>query len=467
MVYRIVCALFPSIFLLRYLHDLKLIPRAVTWVPEVLSLIAAAVILVRLAVYKRFSMDLKYVYLIGLYLLIVAMGILLNPISKVELVAGLRVHLKWLPFFILPAVYDFSEREFRSLLKIGLFLLLIQVPLGVAQKIYWHVFWGFSSGDFVMGTGLFSGGLSVVLISGIAIIFSLYLKKFISRNLCYFLCFFLFIPTALNETKITVIFLPLAILMPLLLIEGREYANKTKNLLTGFFLLALFGAVFVPLYDITIKDTGEPGLVDAFLDQNYLTKYLYGGVRGGIGEMQGSVRRGDAVVLAFRELSKEPEKLVLGLGVGQVTQSIFDSGQGTVGSVLGKRAHYGAEMLLFTQLFWEVGAAGLLVYLLLIFFVFMDALFLRRSDGLFGAFSLGWVVVAAFIGMTVVYQNNLHHNAINFSFWFFSGVVAANAYKFRSLCFEHRVLAERRSLYRRGLFGTAGRPVSLRGGREA
>src|SRR6202000_1755303 len=68
------------------------------------------------------------------------------------------------------------------------------------------------SGDDVRGTVMDSGILSMYLISAVLIMVGLLLKRRISKGWFTALFFLLLLPTTINETKVTVIFLPLGLL---------------------------------------------------------------------------------------------------------------------------------------------------------------------------------------------------------------------------------------------------------------
>ena len=157
-----------------------------------------------------------------------------------------------------------------------------------------------------------------------------------------------------------------------------------------------------------------------------MEKYLYRGAKGRPSEYIGRV---DAIVLAYKNLSKDSFTLAFGLGMGNVTDSYFSSLSGKHTEKL----HYAAGRLTVTHLFWELGMLGVVVYVTFFFFLFRDALLLRKSDDIFGSFALGWCAVIVIIGLCLGYTNIIHLNVINLMFWYFSGLVAAKTYRMRAL----------------------------------
>ncbi len=436
----VIYALFPSIFLLAFFHlDLGIIPRFGTWLPEILSLFVCGIIALRVAMYKKLSLEVHYIYLLVLYLVIIATGIALNPVSKVEVMSGLRTHLKYFPFFLLPAVYDFKEEEIKKQFLLLCGLLLLQCPVGVAQKIYYGVLNHFYSGDFVQGTRLYSGSLSIIMVSSVAVLLALFLRKRISKRAFLITSFVLLLPTTINETKVTIFILPMALFLPLFFSNEVHYWAKVKKAAPIVMLGVLFAAIYVPIYEITIKPMNSPGLYEFFFEGKYLENYFYKGAAGRIGE---DIRRGDAIGLALKELSKEVDELAFGQGVGTVNLSYFDEAGG-LSTSFSKKSRLGGDMLTVTQLLWEVGMAGLFVYVVLLAFIFSDAYQLSQSDDLFGAFAMGWATVVAIMSACLLYQNSMHHNTINYLFWYLSGLVAAKAYRRRASVSSLKVLARR------------------------
>jgi hypothetical protein len=335
----------------------------------------------------------------------------------------MRTYFKQFPFFLLPAVYDFSEEQFKKQLQFILPLLILQCPLAVYQRLF--QFRASMTGDVITGTLDISSVLSITLICSIAVIFALYLKKRIGFKLFLIIACCLFLPTTLNETKGTLVLLPLALILPAFFLQG-EGNSKTKSFLTTALIGLLFISTFIPIYDHFMKPRLGYSVLDFFQDKSKVEGYLYRGARE---DETKKIRRGDAIVLAQKNLSKDPLTLAFGLGMGNVMESYFESARGKNTDKL----EYGAQMLALTQLLWELGLLGATVYVIFFVFFFRDALLLRKSGDIFGSFALGWSAVVVIMGLSLIYKNILQFNVINFMFWYFSGLVAAKTYKMRAL----------------------------------
>ena len=192
------------------------------------------------------------------------------------------------------------------------------------------------------------------------------------------------------------------------------------------FIGLLFISAFVTIHDHFMKPRTGSSVLDFFQNTSEVKDYLYRGTKA---ERPERIHRADAIVLAWKDLSKDSLTLAFGLGMGNVMGSYFESS-------LGKhtdKMQYGAQMLAVTHLFWELGLLGVIVYVTFFVFFFKDALLLKKSDDIFGSFALGWSAVVVIIGLSLVYKNMIVYNLINFMFWYFSGIVAAKTFRMRAL----------------------------------
>ena len=170
-----------SVFFFDYLHkELKLLPRAITWLPELLSIAVMFLVLLRFALLKKLALDIKYIILIMLFILILLASSLLNLSNPGVVIIGIRIYLKSMPFFLLPAVLNVNNEVLKTQLKFIFPLLLLQCPVALYQRF---IQYGLTAnGDFIRGTLNTSSVLSISLISAIAILNGLYQKKIIKRK---------------------------------------------------------------------------------------------------------------------------------------------------------------------------------------------------------------------------------------------------------------------------------------------
>lgn len=426
-----------------------------TWLPELLSIIAFVIILLRSAVLKKFRFEFVYLYLIMLYGFIIFVGIVYNDVPMFKVFVGLRAHLKHFPLFLLPAVYGFKKYEFKKQLNVILPLFLMQCPIAIFQKIYFYFFKRKFSGDLVQGTLGNANPLAVALICCIAVLYGLYLKKYISLRTFLLLGMLLFVPNTLCESKATIFLLPAALVIPALLCEGYVRGARQRNILTFILATTIFLSVFIPMYNVIMESIPKTarssyGIRDSFtkmFEEKYLTKYLYRGAS----VRDTNIRRGDTIVLSYSALENESlTNLLIGIGIGKSFISYLDTPKNDNNSVL-QALVYRASGYTLTFLLWEVGFSGLMVYGMFFIFLLKDARLVSKSIDLFGGFALGWCSVLVIMFLSSAYFNTLQYNAIDLLFWYFSGLVAAKAHQIRRM--REEVYATRMILERFGKIG--------------
>jgi hypothetical protein len=328
-----------------------------------------------------------------------------------------------MPFFFLPIVYKFSDDEIMTHLKILLFFSLIQFPLTIFQRFF--LFRGYVTGDYVTGTLATSSILSICQICCITILTAFYIKKKIKAFPFFLFALMLFIPTALNETKGTMVLFPIAITITILCSKGAIINLKKISLIFTTGLLILL--IFIPLYGYLYS--GRADVVNFFKGHGHKTSsfegYLYRGLsEHEIGERE--LGRLDAFFFPFKKLADEPFKLFIGLGMGNVNES-------GVRLFMGEYTEYdkyGANMISAASLIWETGIIGLFLHLVFLWLVMKDAMALRSDDGLTGCLALGWVAIPIMLGLSFFYKNIFHLKVIAYLFWYISGLIAARRANF-------------------------------------
>lgn len=397
---------------------LHIIPYHLELLPEVLSVVVTILIIGQLSKTKNLNLGAKYVVVFSLLGIHIVNGILINSTPTAAVVIGLRIYLKYIPFFILPLVYNFKEEQISRLLKYVLAICILQLPMALYQRFYYA---SNLSGDWVRGTLGTSSILSMLLISTVAIVWSYYLKGRISIKYLVILLLILFIPTTINETKGTLILLPIALIVPMLVTRGHE--GKQKSL----FPLMLIGAImfggFVTVYDTIwgARYESHGGSVLDFFTSDRIVRYLAPRTSEMVEEKEGGpVGRIDKIIAPIRILSKDPVQLMVGVGVGNTTPSPIDSLSSA------EYIEYYNQGLITTSiayLIWEIGLIGLSLSIIFLYMVYQDAKKLSKRDGLEGAIGLGWVAVVIITGMSLFYKDIIRSNGLMYLFWFLSGYV--------------------------------------------
>jgi hypothetical protein len=305
--------LFLSIFFLDWISfKLGALPRIATWLPEILSLMAVALVVMLFATRKHFALKGKYLIFFSLFFMFILGGIIVNAVPSGVVLAGLRSNLKYLPFFFLPVTYAFSDEQIRRQLKFLLVLSMIQCPVTIYQRFIKYA--GVGTGDVVGGTlGVHTSGvLSVYLACTISLVIAFYLKGRIKRSMMLILIGLLFLPTTLNETKVSLLLIPFALISPALFLRGQM--NTIKRILPVMAICMILMVVFVKVYDHLRVSCGK-ATIGKYLERGgaKAKEHLY---RGEILRQEKETCRFDSIELAVDQLSKTGN-LLLGVGIGK------------------------------------------------------------------------------------------------------------------------------------------------------
>jgi hypothetical protein len=357
----------------------------------------------------------------GTMLLIIICGVAVNSVSPGPIIAGLRMYLRAIPWFFVPAIFAYSDGQLRKQLKWLLVICAMQIPLAIRQRIQTaDSSWGFVAvtGDWTTGTIGDSGMLSVFLVCGACLLAACYERKLLKLTPFVLMFMGILVPTMINETKAMVAFLPVSLAVAFTVAARPEV--RAKRLVSGFAFLLLFGAIFVPVYDALNKDRKYgSSLGDFFLQSDKVGSYVSSDLSIGTDKEAG---RGDCIVVPLRALSHDLPSLIFGYGIGNASDS-------SLGLAFGGK--YAATFRPFLQISFakfvlELGLAGVLTILFIYWLIFKDCLAVARSDkGIWGAIAAGWSGVIPLMGMTMFYNKAEVFPALSFLFWYFSGLIAA------------------------------------------
>jgi hypothetical protein len=363
-----------------------------------------------------------YWFVFGALALTMVCGILENHVEVGPLFAGLRTYLRAIPLFFLAAVTQFSERQIKQQLLLLLGIAIVQLPLAVHQRMSTLAYGGIT-GDLTFGTLTDSTVLSIFLIAGIAILMGLYLKKLISTKLVLVLFLCLVVPTTINETKGTLVLLPLA--MGVVFILGAKPGVRLKNTLVAIVFLSVFAAIFVPIYDSLIAVRPYPITIKEFFTNPHAIESYFSNSRGELGVIPEGQQagRGDAIVVPLVLMARDPVDLVFGLGAGNASHSQL--GPQFTGRYFPQLGPFilVTGMSLFEA---ELGLLGLLLLIGLYWLIYSDCRVVAASGTPFmSGLALGWAGVTAMIIACLPYKALVPFASMSFLFWYFSGLIAA------------------------------------------
>lgn len=384
--------------------------------PELVAGAGALTLAIQLASRKRMDLPPKYALWLLAMAALVLVGWTANRAPSGGMVIGIREYLKFVPFLLIPVVYRFSDQQLVQQFRWLLVFCVLQLPIvlyQLAREVGLHG-GRLVSGDLIVGSLTVSSVLSVVLISTWTVAFAFFLRKRLAAARFAVLSLLLLLPTMLNETKGSLVLLPVAAIAPFLARPGKVPVGKIIVVLV---LVGVVAGIYSKIDESLLGHRKSVTMVELFTDPEKLRAYLSPQAEG-----RKWMGRGDKINLAYEELSQDPVKLMIGVGIGNATES-------PLGAISGEYADVAENRLIgvgANRLFWETGLLGVLLSFGFIFMVARDALHLgRHCSGLQGAFANGWFAVAALQAVSMFYIDPFRAEALGLLFWLYSGVLVA------------------------------------------
>ena len=401
-----------------YLGSIGALPHIGKYAAEILSAVTALMVVIYGSRNRFQFVRPAYWFAFAAAAAIIVCGVLANSVVVGPMFAGMRVYLRAVPLFFLPAVYAFSDRQIRSQLFLLLILGLAQVPISIVQRLKSAPI--SASGDDTVGTLGGSGLLSIFLICAICVLTAGFLRKHIKLSLFLPLFLLLLLPTTINETKATAFLLPIGLLVTF--IAGSAPGLRFRNAMVAASLLIVAASVFIPVYDFyASRQKHVPPISEFFTDKATFERYVNKDAQ--LGSTARVVGRVDAIVVPLSEMARDTTHLAFGLGIGNASES-------SIGSNFTGRyfQSYGAFLRTAASLFiLEVGLMGLALVLTIDYLIYRDSRAVAEAEnGMIGTLAVGWAGVAAVIVLATFYANLVRCEGISYLFWYFSGVVAAH-----------------------------------------
>ncbi len=408
---------FVSLFSIDYLaNNLMVIPQKLFLLPEAMAAIAMLVVVIVGITNKTMHIAPKYSIFLLWFLLAVVAGLIVNQVDSLVAISGVRIYLKSMPFFLLPLVYSFSDKQIKWQLYALLALCLLQLPITVYQRFVQYA--GLPTGDVVGGSlGVnTSGVLSILLLLGIAILVAMLVKKRIAAWKAVSLILLLFLPTTLNETKVVLLLFPFVLASPLVFAPGIQ--NRARKLI----LLSLIGGTFMigffVMYDFL--QGGREGTLLERMQSGNMFSYMY--KKDKVGKFSDQeVGRFDAIAYAMKKIS-DTGNSIFGVGIGNASPSNNSKLEGEY-----QKKWYWMEpaKVMFSRTLWEMGYLGIILYSAFFLFVFLDSTALAKGDDFVAAFALAWLPITLIVAGSFVYMSTFVTTLFSHLYFFYAGYIAS------------------------------------------
>jgi len=399
------------------------VPGVLKFTPELLSLIISGLILLRSLRGGLSVISAKYWFAFGFLAFVIVCGIFTNGVGPGPMLAGMRYDLRAIPLFLLPAVANFTDQQKRTQFKVILGLALLQLPVSIYQR--WVIYSsGRFSGDDVKGTVMDSGILSMLLICVVCVIMGYFMRGQLKKWPFIPLFFLTLFPTTINETKATVILLPVGLMATI--IAASPPGKRLKVFFAGTSLLGLFAGLLFPIYALMKANSpykDDKSLLDFFTNEKQLGTYVNDKKDIGLGGAKRMVGRGTAIKFPLQYLAKDPVHLAFGLGLGNASHS--NLGEQFTGRYYDLFQYFVVSSAAAFLL--ELGIVGTVLVFLLYWLIFTDSLAVSKLDkeGPVGGLAAGWIGVVGVMGLATFYNVSHSYVSISYLYWYFAGLVVA------------------------------------------
>lgn len=413
----VVIALIFATIIVEFLGETGILPKAVSFAPELLGGIALLYVIVE-------GSRTRFRYVRGVYWLVFGafgmhalFGLLVNNVEPGPIIMGLRYFLRAISLFFLPAIFSFNDEQIKTQFRWILALSFLQAPLAIYQSTLPDV-----TGDAISGTLLQTGFLSPFLVCVGCMLTALWIRKQIAFGSYVVMLLVVLLPTAINETKVTLLILPIGMMAVLSLGAPRGMRLRYMGMAAAFCAALL--TIFVSVYTYTQRDAPVKVDLSTFFTEGTYKTYLdndTGLGEVGIGEAN-YIGRVNQLIVPLKFVARDPVTLWFGLGLGNASLT-----------PLGPQ-YNGQYGLLFenfmaltaTRLILETGIGGLAISLLLMWLVYRDARVVSdHDDGFRSAIAAGWVGISAVMVITVFYSDTVVCSVLSYLYWYLSGFVAA------------------------------------------
>jgi len=397
--------MFISLFLLDWMSKaLGIIPRHITWLPEIILIILFFKLLFLIATEKKSSNAIINTPVLFLIILGITSAFI-NSSELMVIFAGFRNYFKFILFFYVIAFLNFDDVFLRKIVKFLIVIAFIQIPVTILQRF---LYIGSASGDPIGGTlgANTSGTLTLFLLSIISILVAFFINKLIGGRTLLTYMILLFIPMAINETKITFFLFPVLILFLL-----RKNLLKRQSLKSIFALVLFSGVIFISSYFSYNYLYRRLKIFDYNYTADYVSREY---------TKSGSLNRIPQVEFAHRNITKDIYTAFLGVGPGNASDSFFEKG---VGYYYKKYPILKIDSVFLGRFIWEYGYLGLAIFLYILFRLFglAEKIYNNSPDPFYKSLALGFEGMMFILVVSAVYSNSFIIDSIGYVFWFMAG----------------------------------------------
>jgi len=392
------------VFFADWFVQIGLVPTQLTWLTEIVLVIYTLSFFYKKKHFVRTPIDIPVL----LFIISGIISAVYNGRHPFSVLLTFRLDLRFILMFYLLVSFNLSEKFYKTMIKVFLILLVIQLPTALIKYTI------YGQGERAIGTYGAWGGLYSTFLPLIAI--SLFVSKYLHEKprLIYLILIFGFIVFSIVGSKKGLIYfgpvLVLFILVKLIVTKStRKKLYKAVSVSIGILVMFIPIIYFIPWLQ---PAAGNPEYLKDFVSI-YELQYTQSGAPAG---------RIPSIVTTFADLSDDPARFLIGYGPGSMLKSYFK--QYDTKEMQSRPIWIGYGMTEFVQRPIEYGYLGFVLYFLMPLFVFfkMNEKFYRNiDDNYWKSISLGFAsILFSYLIIGIFYSTILRGDLAGFIFWFFA-----------------------------------------------
>ncbi|MDZ7399407.1 MAG: hypothetical protein ONB37_04490 [candidate division KSB1 bacterium] len=406
-----------TLFIFNWLFGvLRVIPKEITWLPDVILIILTAKVAFLQAGEKRFKgtpidMAILAIILLGI------ISAMYNTVSPFTVILGFRNFFKYVLMFYILRNIEPNEKFYRLFFWLLFIFALIQIPVTIMQALYYGNI-GEDIADNVSGTlgWRTTGAMAVFMGFFASMLAGLYVQQ---RKLVFlFLGALSFIPVILGSGLFGFYIIPPATLISLIF----GYPKTLKNL---FKLISLIGIMSVLIWTgINFHDHFYQGkLAETIRSPKKFYRFNLNYRK------EGTFGRFQAVKVANDLLSQHLPHLMIGFGPGNASDSFFSQYKGRLEKQFQGRKISGVQL---SVILLEFGYIGLALFLYLFYRLLkINSIFYKATQSDFWkSISIGYNGMVFCYIAAVIYNPAWFFDVLAFTFWFISAAIVIRSDKY-------------------------------------
>lgn len=413
-----------TLFVFNWLFGvLKVIPKEITWLPDVIVIVMTA----KMIYLQAREKCLKSTPIDSVLLLIILLGFIsaiYNLISPVTFIFGYRNFFKYVLLFFILINIEQDEKFYRLFLILLFILALTQIPISLIQAIYYGNT-GEDIADNVSGTlgRKATGAMAIFMCFSVSMFIGFYIQKrkfifLIPAALCM-------VPIILGSGQFGFYIIPLAIIICWIFGNPKTLRNflKIPIMITTLLMIIWIGIIFHDsLYQGKLLETIKSPSKFYEFNFNFRKEGTYG--------------RFQVIKVSNQLLTKNMANFLIGFGPGNASESFFDKYQGKWEKQYQGRKIGGIQ---FTAIILEFGYLGLLLFLYMFYRLLKmnNFLYHNTKSEFWKSIAIGYngMVFTYIVGM--IYNPVWFYDVLAFTFWFVTAALATQSQKLKESIYHN------------------------------